>query len=287
MMEYGVQIFGCMSDCKKDPEMFFKTLADAGYNQIEPCVLFDDPRIMAEMARSNGDEFMERLAENLWKPEELPYYIKLMNKYDLVLSSVHVFAQDVFEVADKMIETAKNNKISAYAVNCNQETIIEDYIAFAESCSRLSNQLRENNIELWIHNNGAEVKNKVEYQGKQVPILSVILELCKEAGVGAQIDVGWALYGGADPVSYLLEVKDYVRSVHFKDLKMDFATRTDGDIFACLGDGALNVKEILSCIPALKPGTTVLIDQDASDVDIMEDMRISYRVLKEASLLGD
>jgi sugar phosphate isomerase/epimerase len=281
-MEFGVQIFGCMSDCKKDPEQFFKTLAEAGYHQIEPCVLFDDPRVMAEKARSSGNEFMERLAENLWKPEELPFYIKLMNQYGLELSSVHVFAEDVFEVADKMIETAKMNKISAYAVNCNQETITEDYITFAEDCRRLSIQLREHNIELWIHNNGAEIKNKVKYQGRQVPILSVILEQCKEAGVGAQIDVGWVLYGGVDPVSYLLEVKDYVRSVHFKDLKKDFATRHDGDIFACLGDGALDVRDILGCMPQLKPGTTVLIDQDASDDDIMEDMRTSYKVLTQA-----
>jgi hypothetical protein len=64
-------------------------------------------------------------------------------------------------------------------------------------------------------------------------------------------------------------------------LKKDFAIRRDGDIFACLGDGALNVADILEWIPQ-NSGITVLIDQDASDGDIMDDMTKSYQVLCEA-----
>ncbi|MDF2943635.1 MAG: Xylose isomerase domain protein barrel [Herbinix sp.] len=281
IMQFGVQIFGCLAECKKNPDLFFKALAEAGYKQIEPCILFDDPVKMVENARVTGNEFMERLADNIWKPEEVPEYIQLMEKYGLKLSSVHVFANNMNQVADKMIETAKKNKISSYIVNCNQQTIVTDYDAFASDCCNLSATLRDYGIDLWIHNNGVEIKTRVEHNGKQVPILSAILDLCKNAKVGAQIDVGWVLYGGIDPVKYLNEVKEYVRSIHFKDLKKDFAIRSDGDIFACLGDGALKVKEILECVP-LNSDITVLIDQDASDGDIMEDMRKSYQVLYEA-----
>jgi sugar phosphate isomerase/epimerase len=281
VMEFGVQIFGCLADCKKDPDAFFKTLAEAGYKQIEPCILFDDPVKMIEDARITGNEFMERLADNIWKPEELPEYIQIMEKYGLYLSSVHVFANNMNEVTDKMIETAKKNKISAYIVNCNQQTIAVKYEAFANECCNLSNTLMEQGIELWIHNNGAEIKAMVEYNGKRLPVLSAVLDLCKKAKVGVQIDVGWVLYGGIDPVKYLFEMKNFVRSIHFKDLKKDFAIRSDGDIFACLGDGALNVKEILEWMP-LNSDITVLIDQDASDGDIMEDLGISYQVLRAA-----
>lgn len=281
-MEFGVQIFGCMNECRRDPESFFQELSSAGYRIIEPCVLFDDPIRMVREAKARGDEFSERLASLLWKPEELPEYIKLMDKYGLSLSSVHVFTEDLLGASDRMIKTAQANHITAYVVNCNQEKIPEEYIPFAALCSRLSNKLRDHDIELWIHNNGAEIKNRVSWNGKQVPILTAILELCKEANVGAQIDVGWVLYGGFDPVVYLNEVKEYVRSIHFKDLKKDYATRSDGAIFACLGDGALKVGEILGCLPHMKQGTTVLVDQDASDKNIMEDMRTSYRVLERA-----
>ena len=281
-MEFGVQIFGCMSLCKKDPEGFFRTLAESGYRQIEPCVLFDDPVLLAEKARLEGNEFMLGLLDNIWKPEEVSEYIKIMKNYDLQLSSVHVFADHLNKSTEWMIETAKKNQISAYVVNCNQDTIETDYMDFAKECSELSKRLKETGIELWLHNNGAEMKAKVEYNGQQVPVLSAILELCREDHVGAQIDVGWVLYGGVDPVEYLHHCKDFIRSIHFKDLKRDFATRTDGDIFACLGDGALNVLDILAHLPQLKAGTTVLVDQDVSDGDIMKDMTISYQVLSEA-----
>lgn len=281
-MKFGVQIFGCMSQCKKDPEGFFRTLAEAGYQQIEPCILFDDPIKAEEKARTEGNDFMLRLLEIIWKPEEVPEYLRLMKKYGMTLSSVHVFAEQMNESAGMMIETAKKNQISAYVVNCNQQTIAAEYRSFASECSRLSKSLKEHGIELWIHNNGTEMKARVEYNGNQVPVLSAILELCREDEVGVQIDVGWVLYGGVDPVEYLLDRKDYVRSVHFKDLKKDFAARADSDIFVCLGDGALNVNEILACVPKLKAGITVLVDQDSSDGDIMEDMKISYQVLKDA-----
>lgn len=282
-MEFGVQIFGCLEECKKNPEAFFKTLSEAGYKQIEPCVLFDDPTEMMENAIKVGDVFMQKLSETIWKPDELPAYIKIMEKYGLKLSSVHIFTKDLNKISEQLIQTAKKNNITAYIVNCNQQTVASEYSQFARECSELSSKLRKEKIELWIHNNGAEIKAKTEYMGWQVPVLSAILDLCKKDQVGAQIDVGWVLYGGCDPVEYLESVKEYVRSIHFKDLKKDFATRKDGEIFACLGEGALKVKEILAWQP-VDAGVTVLVDQDESDGDIMEDMVTSYKVLSKAGL---
>jgi sugar phosphate isomerase/epimerase len=181
-----------------------------------------------------------------------------------------------------MIAAAKKNHITTYIVNCNQQTIATEYKKFANECSKLSGSLRSHGIELWIHNNGAELQARVEHNGKQMPALSAVLDLCKRDNVGAQIDVGWVLYGGIDPIDYLNEVKDYVRSIHFKELKKDFALRSDHEIFACLGDGALKVREILDWVPK-SSDITVLIDQDASDGDIMEDIKKSYQVLCKAS----
>jgi sugar phosphate isomerase/epimerase len=283
-MEFGVQIFGCLSECKQNPDKFFKRMAQAGYTQIEPCILFDDPAAMLENAKKEDNTFLEQLAVTIWKPEEVPEYVNLMGQYGLQLSSAHVFAADFMKSADKMIETAKKNGITAYVVNCNQQTIGREYEHFAKECIEFSHALRDNGIELWIHNNGAEIKALVDYNGKKVPALSAVLDLCKEAEVGAQIDVGWVLYGGIDPVKYLKDVKAYVRSIHFKDLKKDYASRKDGDIFACLGDGALKVADILNSIP-LGPQITVLVDQDASDGDIMSDQEKSWQVLNKHNIL--
>lgn len=41
-IKYGLQMFGCSSDFKKDPDYFFKTMSGYGYKTIEPCIVFDE-----------------------------------------------------------------------------------------------------------------------------------------------------------------------------------------------------------------------------------------------------
>lgn len=281
-MEYGIQIYGCLEEFRKNPEAFFKRISEAGYRYIEPCILFDDPVKTQEIAMKEGDSYMLKMVELLWKPEEVPGFLALMEQYHLKLDSVHIFAKNMNEAADLMIETAKKNHIRAYVQNSNQHTIEKEYVTYANEVSKLSRTLREHGIELWLHNHGMDIKIKVEHNGRKLPVLSAVLDLCKDAKVGAQIDVGWVLYGGIDPVEYLQEVKEYIRSIHFKDFKKDFENRRDNDIFACLGDGALNTKEVLDYVPALCSDLTLYVDQDASDNDIIVDLEKSFQVLLKA-----
>jgi hypothetical protein len=37
-MVFGVQIFGCLAECKRNPEVFFKKLAEAGDKQFESSI---------------------------------------------------------------------------------------------------------------------------------------------------------------------------------------------------------------------------------------------------------
>jgi len=80
-MKYGVQIFGCLKEFRDNPDEFFKKLSEIGYSQIEPCVLFGD-------TTNVPPQFLPLL----WKPEEVPEFVEMMKKYDLTLTSCHVFA---------------------------------------------------------------------------------------------------------------------------------------------------------------------------------------------------
>lgn len=277
-MDIGVQIFGCLEQCRKNPQLFFKRLAEAGYHQIETCILFDDEEKMKAQALAEGNTVMAWLAEILWKPWELPEFRRQMGQYGLKLSAVHVFASNLLNVLPSMIETAGQNDIETYVVNCDQETIASSYLEFGEVVGKSAEMLGEKGIALWIHNNGEEIRAKTEYNGIQQPVLTALLDQCKASGVGAQVDVGWVLFGGIDPVEYLDSIQEQVKSIHFKDLKKDFPQRQGSDRFACLGEGALCVDEILQWADK-HTDISILIDQDASDGDIMEDLE------KSASLL--
>ncbi len=43
----------------------------------------------------------------------------------------------------------------------------------------------------------------------------------------------------------------------------------------------VQLQEHLGCVSKQKAGTTVHVDQDASDGDVMEEMKVSYQVLRD------
>jgi len=261
-MKYGVQIFGCLKEFRDNPDEFFKKLSEIGYSQIEPCVLFGD-------TTNVPPQFLPLL----WKPEEVPEFVEMMKKYDLTLTSCHVFAVNPLACVDKMIELAKATTIDTYAFNCGG-----DYAEIAKTCDEIAAQLKKHNIEYWIHNGSGEVKNKVMLNGKEVSALEATLALCKE-DIGVQVDVGWVLYGGEDPAEYIKKLGSYVRSVHFKDIGKDYKNLTGLDLFAVLGEGAVECEPVLDAV-ADRPEIGILIDQDASKGDFFEDLEKSVELLK-------
>lgn len=260
-MKLGVQIYGCLQRCKQDTDGFFEKIAGAGYSQIEPCMVFG----LKEVPEKGS------LMDAVWKPAESHYYTALLRKHGLSLRSCHVFAEDPLSCVDEMRSAAEAYGISQYVLNCPSfaEVSWED---FANDCSALAEALP---VELWLHNGHAEIA--VKEAG--VTLYEKILHHC--AGrLGAQVDVGWALYGGEDPLALLDRIKDYLRSVHYKDIENDYKTRSSEDIRACLGEGALPTAAIHAHVAPL--GITELIDQDKSYGDIVEDQ---LRSAKAFSLL--
>ena len=127
MMEYGVQIFGCLREFREDPEAFFRRLAGMGYRQIEPCVLFGDA--------SGVPEALRRL---LWKPEEVPGFQALLERFGMELTSCHVFCADLPAAAQEMLNLAEKSSVHTYVVNCPGHAIAEEYPAFARTLRELA-----------------------------------------------------------------------------------------------------------------------------------------------------
>ena len=103
-----------------------------------------------------------------------------------------------------------------------------------------------------------------------------MLERCAGAA-GAQIDVGWVLYGGEDPAAYLDRVRPYLRSIHYKDVRPALPLE---QIHVPLGGGALDWRSVRAFARA--NGIPELIDQDVSAWDFLADLADSARLLAGA-----
>lgn len=266
MTEYGVQIFGCGKEFRADPEAFFGKISRMGYSQVEPCLLLDEP-----------GENPPPLIAALWRPEELPVFEEMMDRYGLTLSSCHVFAKSPLAVADRLLELAETTSVEAFVVNCRVEDVAQNYTVFAQECAALQQVLEEVGAELWIHNGGPEIRARVVRDGCEMTALEAVVQLCG-GKVGVQVDTGWVLYGGVDPAQLLQRLGGALRSVHFKDMAQGFETLSGNDRFAVLGDGVTDCKAVFAAIP--ETGVSILIDQDASRGDFFADLERSVGILR-------
>ena len=145
MTEFGIQLFGCMKEYWRDPEGLLQRLAGMGYRQAEPCVSFG-----------------EKPLPFAWQSDGLSLHTGRLKKAGLSLSSCHVFAPDLVKAAPAMAQAAKEYGIRQYVVGFHGPFSPESAEAFAKSCLEVSSVLQKEGVELWLHNNAAEIREKLQ-----------------------------------------------------------------------------------------------------------------------------
>lgn len=259
-MEFGVQIFGCMPVFRQNPEAFFKHIARMGYKQIEPCLSFGGARIDGMPV------------DPLWSLIELDNFAKLAAAEGLTIDSCHAFG-NLLENINEVKSALQKHGIKRLVINGPTGPELSDTEGFATFAKSLARHLKEINAELWIHNN--DRAQTMEKDGTSW--LEEILTQCGGT-VGAQLDVGWALYSEQDPVEYMKKLGSNLRSVHYKDIKREYRKLPIYDIHTCLGEGCLDARPIYEYSKNLT--VSQLIDQDKSETDIMKDLEKSVTLLK-------
>lgn len=271
-MEYGVQIFGCMREFRKDPLTFFQKMKNAGISQIEPCIMFDDPIEFRLEVQKNGNSSVLELPDLLWLPVEVPAFARQLRAMGLKLSSAHAFVSSVEKSGELMLQTAQKCAISSYVLNTPGYAYKEPH-KFLDSLLILSEALEEIDVQLWLHNGSGDISTKIE----GMPLYRWILE--NSPGLFAQPDTGWILHGGEDPYSLIKSLGKKLKSLHFKDLVPDYKNKSGNDIFAVLGKGCVDYKKVLELNPE---NSSLVIDQDISFGNFFEDIEYSVNALKSA-----
>ena len=262
-MKLGVQIYGCMREFRADPQAFCMRLAAAGYTQLEPCVALNQTAAQLEESGMNP----------VWQPEEVAGFAAIAASCGLTLSSSHIFG-DLRADADKAAALAKANGLREIVVGFPAGDPAATWETFAEDCLYLAEKLKAVGTALWIHNGWPEIRAKTD-DGRSA--LERVLERCAGA-VGTQIDVGWVLYGGEDPVAYMEKVLPYLCSVHYKDMKPGYAALPLTDVHTPLGHGELDWRAVQAFAKA--HNVPELIDQDVSAGDFLADLAESAALLR-------
>jgi sugar phosphate isomerase/epimerase len=98
--------------------------------------------------------------------------------------------------------------------------------------------------------------------------------------VQMEMDIGWVVAGGADPVAYLNKYPTRFHSLHIKDLKSDGIPNTNGKmVSAIIGKGIVDWKKLLPAAHKTKVERCFLEIEEPYDPSPLEMVKQSYDFL--------
>lgn len=239
-MRYGLQMYGLNPIFLRDKEGFLKRIKAAGYRYLEPCLILGDFPGMEGHGWTEAD-----FAEN-WP---------LLDQYGVTIHSCHVFTRDIFADLPRIVDIARKYAIAQIVLPCPKEI----NPAVASDLTQVGDALQRVGLQLLIHND----KGDLGYGW---------LLMASGSSVGAQVDVGWLLYNGTDPETFLWKFKHKVWSVHYKDFD---AQKQE----VCVGRGTV---VMMACFQFARAMELIqIIDQDGSQGDFLEDVEFVGEKFRE------
>jgi sugar phosphate isomerase/epimerase len=238
----GLMLYTVREDCARDLEGTLRSVAALGYEGVE---LFDLHGREAAEVRGWLDELglgvagrhagLEPLESNL---SQLAAECEAVGTDRLVLS---------------WIEPPESAEAAAQ---------------MAERLAGIAREVARHGLRFGFHNHDGEVR-PLDGGG------SFLEELLAGDDIFLELDLGWAWYAGADPVTLLGRARGRCPLVHVKD----FASR-EGREFRPVGDGAVGYQRILPA--AVEAGVEwLLVEQDTTDGPALDAAARSLAAVRE------
>jgi len=214
----GTQFWTYNANSDKSVAELIHEADDAGYDMVEPFTGFD-----------NVDSITTALEET-----------------DVEMGSAHVGVGSL-EDNDEFIQTLSdygvNHLVHAYQGpdTFSDESALEE---FAGRVNAVADRLAEEDIQYGYHNHNHEFEETIG----DTPAFDVFVENLND-NAHLQIDAGWVLTGGYDPIEYIQKYSDKVFSIHMKNM-------AGGDFYE-IDEGAVNMEAVAT------------VARNAADVDYL------------------
>ncbi len=269
----GVQFFGLRKELSKDHTGTLKQLKEIGFEAVEPMIRLKNKRLSGNKAS--------------WTLGTLTDDYTNVQKMGFKVPSVHI-SLGLFGT--------KRDKLSRALRKIKEQTGISNFVfsgmfsnakgakKWGRLLHRVAEDVKEQGCHILYHNHESEF-TMIEISGKCLTALDYFYQFAGPE-VMLQLDIGWAGFAG-DELEAARKYKDRIVEIHCKDffegVKENYnCYNMPGEMFAPIGEGVIKTREFLG-MRDLFPhfNGAVIIDQDRSAGDIMEDVRIGFRNLEE------
>jgi len=277
----GINEIGLISKLVTQPyEEVWDTIRDLGATSVELCVIPDHSDRIRAYAEEAARKYPVGMPPCLCKGEAVFDFAKTILDHGLALCSCHLllceaYPEMVEESVPYMLQIGKQTGISQFVISCMFDSACK-VNSFLKPIQSAAEALKAEGMTLCYHNH--HMDSMPLENGKTA--MEMVLENCPDCMI--QLDIGWAWYGQMNSVSFMEQHGDRIVSVHLKDLTEDARERTDDGRFTAIGSGAVPTAEALKHLHLCPPAPDhLIIDQDASNKDMYEEIRSGIRFVKE------
>jgi len=210
---------------------------------------------------------------------------KLYDSLGISWKSIHAGGNDLRDTPQATIDQAKavgiTNITCSFALYpADRATFlagptVDDWKKNADTFNKVGALCKAAGMSFAYHNHNVEFR-KI---GDVVPY-DLLLKETDPALVQMEMDIGWVVAGGEDPVAYLTKYPDRFHSLHIKDLKnIGIPNNNMKMISAIIGKGIIDWKTVLAAAHKARIERAFLEIEEPYDPSPLEMVKQSYDYL--------
>jgi sugar phosphate isomerase/epimerase len=262
----GLQLYSVRDLLPKDYEGTLHELGAIGYREVEAAGFFG-------RSASEVKQVMERAGLHCVSAHYS--YADLAPHLDEVIQFGKTLGLEYIICASAGLPEGSPAK-SADARRTREAMSLDDWRWNAEQFNRMGERVNAAGIKFGYHNHTAEFRAL-----NGVVIYDELLRLTDPTKVTMEMDCGWVIVGGKNPVDYLQRYPTRISMLHVKDFKLGGARGSDADPppSAELGRGSIDYRPIFAA--ASKANIQhAFIEQEQYDMPPMAALKIDAEYMK-------
>jgi sugar phosphate isomerase/epimerase len=262
----GLQLYSVRDLLPKDYNGTLHQLSAMGYLEVEAAGFF---------GRSASDVKQAMAQAGLHCVSAHYSYADLAPQLDEVMQFGKALGLEYIICASPGLPEGSPAK-SANARVAREAMTLEDWRWNAEQFNRMGDRANAAGIKFGYHNHTAEFR---EVGG--VVIYDELMRLTDPSKVTMEMDCGWVIVGGKNPVDYLKRYPTRISMLHVKDFQLSGTPRSDTQPppSAELGRGSIDYRPIF--VAAKKADLKhAFIEQEQYDMPTMEALKIDADYMK-------
>lgn len=277
----GLQLYTVGDQMDSDPAGTLRAVAAAGYKQVE----------LSPLSKTPAQDLKKALDDAGLKNPSGHYILSdLLSNLQEKIDFAHQFGQEFMVIAVPWVADPSRFKPDPQAgqIGLFLEVVkgltLDDWKWNAEQFNKVGEQVKKAGLQLAYHNHNFEWKPYGSVTG-----YDELLRLTDSQLVKLELDCGWAIIAGQDPVAYLTKYPQRYSLLHIKDFRKGFTPRTtltlDKDsgtpVPTELGRGSIDYHRIFAAARGASiRGLFVEQEPPFADMPALEAIKADYQYMK-------